>query len=94
VSPYEQLAAMARHEAELVQDGLWDEVVALGQARDELVAELPETPPADAVQALAEAWLTVRSSTDVARAALAETVASLREVHEGQRALDAYARTA
>jgi len=94
MTPYEQLADMAHTEAELAREGRWAEMIELGRARDELIANLPDTPPAQAFDALTDAWRTARATAGQVSVSLAETRAALRALHEGRRAIGAYFRAA
>jgi hypothetical protein len=92
MTPYDLLLVLARREACLVDEGRWAEVVALWDQRETLQASLPETPPADAGPALAEALELVRSTESVLHSALADVATELRGLAESRRAALAYSQ--
>ena len=94
MDPYEALLALARAEADLVADGRWEDAADLGRRRAELVASLPETPPAEAADALREARQVMLASMGAASVAVAETRTALRRLNDGRRAVAGYARSA
>lgn len=82
---------LARREAELIEEGRWEEVVRLGAQRETLLARLPEPGP-EAREELAAALALVDSSAGVAAGALAEVRETLGHLARGRQAISAYAR--
>lgn len=87
---YFRLVALARREAQLIAAGQLDELEALNDERDAVVAALPATPPAGAGPALAEAQRLVAASTAALAAAVERAGTDLNRVGSGRRAAAAY----
>jgi hypothetical protein len=88
---YEQLLALTRRQRDLVDDGLWQEAVAAGQAWQELVSTLPEQAPPEARPLLEEAASIAWSCTAAIEALVAGLSRELEHVGRGRRALASYA---
>jgi hypothetical protein len=90
IEPYARLLELALLESSLVSDGRLDDLPPLWAERAEIVARLPEVPPADAVPTLRQEQTVVRGT----QAALEATIAGLREelrgVGRGRRAAAGY----
>lgn len=91
MSRWRDLVTLALRERELIETGLWDELVALGRERERLVAELPARAPAEAAPYLEEAHAIVSASITTLRHAVSDITAELAHVEHGRRALAAYA---
>ena len=91
MSRYEALASMAERELELVSARSFDELPALHQRRDALVAALPATPPAAARPALERAAAIQELVSEVLAEGLQGTSAEMRKLGHGRTAVKGYA---
>jgi len=91
MSPYDALAHFAERELELVSAGSLDELAALHDRRDALVATLPATPPATARPALERAATIQSLVSEVLRERITATGIELRKLGHGRTAVNGYA---
>ena len=90
MSGYSRLVALARREAELIAAGSLDELPALHEEWEAVVASLPPTPAPHARPALAEAQRLVAASTAALAAAVERAGGELGRLGAGRRAAAAY----
>jgi hypothetical protein len=89
--PYERILELGERELELVQGQRWEELAALGEERERLIAALPALPPSRARGSLERAAeLQQRVSAELARS-LALARESLGRLDRGRRAAAGYA---
>jgi hypothetical protein len=89
--PYQRLASLIEHELQLVAERRFDELLALKEARTELQASLPATPPVTARPELERcALLHKRVEIELLRVREA-ILQELTVVRQAQRAADGYA---
>ena len=81
---YERLAALAERELELVATGGLDELPALAEERNVLVASLPESPPQSARGPLERAAKLQAQTTTALAGALRELGGELERVERGR----------
>lgn len=91
MSPYEALAQLAERELELVSAGTLDDLPALHQRRDALVAALPAAAPSAARPALERAAAVQALVSQVLAEGLHAASAELRKVGHGRAAVNGYA---
>jgi hypothetical protein len=91
MSPYEALAHLAERELELVSAGSLDDLPALHERRDALMAALPADPPAAARPALERAAAVQALVSDVLTEGVQATSAELRKLGHGRTAVNGYA---
>lgn len=89
--PYKALLGLAIRERELIEAGLWDEVVLLGQARARLVDGLPRQAPASVRPYVEEAASIVESNIAAIATARDAVGRELAHLRRGQAALASYA---
>jgi hypothetical protein len=91
IDPYERILALGERELELVQGERWEELAALGEEREQLIASLPPLPPATARGPLEKAAeLQQRVSAELTRS-LALAREGLGRLDRGRRAAAGYA---
>jgi hypothetical protein len=92
VSAAIRLAALAEEEHRLVTEGHWDDLAALHERREALMAELgPPRPLSAADRAALERAVGIQGLVTVAlRRGTAELVGQVRDVGLGRRAVQAY----
>ena len=90
--PYEQLLELARLEQELVDQGRFAELDALGPRWAELTANLPAPAPEDR-KLLEEIELTVWTTVAATRLELEETARLSALIERGSRAIGGYGDT-
>jgi hypothetical protein len=90
VAAYARLEEMCERESELIAAADWDAVVALGQERAALVAELPTRPPGGARGHLKRAEDLGRANAAALAAARAATVAELGQLRTVRATIRAY----
>jgi hypothetical protein len=89
-APYEALAQLGELELELIGEGRVEELPELWQARDALLATLPQTPPPAARAALERcALMQKRIRIEIVRCQ-EEVLRELAKVHRAQRMARAY----
>jgi hypothetical protein len=88
---YDALAQLAERELELVSAGSLDDLPALHQRRDALLAALPATPPAAARPALERAAAVQSLVSEVLTEGLQGASAELRKLDHGRTAVNGYA---
>ena len=88
--PYEQILELARREAELVEQGRFEELAPLWAERDALVASLESRPPVTARDALVEADRIVRATHERVCALLSELGVQIGQLSNGRRAVSGY----
>jgi hypothetical protein len=91
VQPFSALAALGREEHALVTDGRWEDLADLNQRRDLLIAALPATAPAEALDDLREAVRLQALSAAALRQGIADVGAELRALGTGRTAAAGYA---
>jgi hypothetical protein len=91
MTAYDALATLAERELELVSAGSLDELAALYDRRDAVVATLPPTPPPSARPALERAATLQALVTDVLMERMQATGAELRRIGHGRTAVNGYA---
>jgi hypothetical protein len=88
--PYEALVGMIEHELELATEGRFDELRYANDLRNQLMAGLPETPPAAAAPALVRAELmNARLTIELQRRREALLIA-ISELEHARRAAQGY----
>jgi hypothetical protein len=88
---YERIAELGELELELVRTGQYEQLEALDTERQELVATLPATPPAEAQPALLRAAAVQSQVEGLLSGAVAHTRAALVRLERGKEVLGAYA---
>ena len=89
--PYERILELGERELELVQGQRWEELAALGEERERLIAALPALPPSRARGSLERAAeLQQRVSAELARS-LALAREGIARMERGRRAAAGYA---
>jgi hypothetical protein len=88
---YDALAQIAERELEVVSAGAFDELPALHQRRDAVMAALPAKPPASARPALERAATIQGLVSDVLEERLQATGLELRKLGHGRTAVAGYA---
>jgi hypothetical protein len=88
---FSALVALGREEHALVTDGRWDDLAELNARRDRVLAALPASAPAEALDDLREAARLQALSAAVLRQGIAETGAQLRRVGTSRTAVAGYA---
>jgi hypothetical protein len=89
--PYERILELGERELELVQNQRWEELAALGEERERLIASLPPLAPSSARGSLEQAAaMQQRVSAELTRA-LAIAREGLKRVDHGRRAAAGYA---
>jgi len=91
MTAYDALADLAERELELVSAGSLDDLAALYERRDAVVATLPATPPASARPALERAATIQGLVSEVLQERLNATGLELRRVDHGRTAVNGYA---
>ena len=91
MTAYDALAQLAERELELVSAGSLDDLPALHQRREALVATLPATPPAAARPALERAAAVQELVSQVLQDGLQAVGAELRKLDHGRTAVNGYA---
>jgi hypothetical protein len=89
-SPYAALLALAERERELVDEGRFEELEALGNEWAQLTADLPDPTSADR-KVLEELELTVWSTVAALRVVVDDTADLMALVQRGRRAIGSYA---
>lgn len=90
LEPYAALLAFAERERALIAEGRFDELAALGDARERLIAGLPATPPAHA-RPLADRAAAVQAEVTASLTAARDALAGeLRKLHHGRAATRGY----
>lgn len=87
---YESLLELAERERELIEAGLWDDVVTLGAARAQLVAELPPQAPSSARALLEQAASIVESNVAAIATASDAVRRELNHLQRGRTAIASY----
>ena len=90
MSPYARLVELARREGVLVDAGDWPELIRLEHERRELLATLPEQPPAEARPQLEEAQRLVAANAGRIASALALVRADLGRLAAARPAVTGY----
>jgi hypothetical protein len=85
------LLALGREEHGLVTDGRWDDLADLNARRERVLAALPASAPADAMDDLREAVRLQALSAAALRQGIAETAVELRQVGTTRKAVAGYA---
>ena len=93
-APYRRVLALALRERELVEEGLFDELHALVEERDRLVASLPEAAPVEARPVLARAAAVQAQTSHALEAARAALRAELTRLGTGRTTVRGYAPVA
>jgi hypothetical protein len=88
---FSALLALGREEHALVTDGRWEDLAELNQRRELLIAALPASAPAEALDDLREAVRLQALSATALRAGIAEVGAELRRLGTGRTAAAGYA---
>ena len=91
MTPYEALAELAERELELVSAGTLDDLPALHQRRDTLVAALPAAPPPAARPALERAAAVQALVAEVLTEGMQAASAELGRLGHGRTAVNGYA---
>jgi hypothetical protein len=91
MTSYDALAHLAERELELVSAGSLDQLPALHQRRDALVATLPPQPPAAARPALERAAAVQELVSQVLSEGMEAASAELRKLGKGRTAVNGYA---
>ncbi len=90
-APYERLVELAERERDLIAAGRYDEIPALDDERNRIVADLPAVPPPEAGPALERAAVLQEESTRAIASALLETRHALLDLGRGRRTARSYA---
>ncbi len=90
-APYERLVELAERERDLIATGRYDEIPALDDERNRVVADLPVVPPPEAASALERAAVLQEESTRAIASALLETRHALLDLGRGRRTARSYA---
>ena len=93
MTAYDALADIAERELELVSAGTLDDLAALYDRRDAVVATLPARPPASARAALERAATIQGLVSEVLQERLRATGTELRRLGQGRTAVNGYAPT-
>ena len=88
--PYERILELARREAELVEQGRFEELAAVWAERDALTEPLNGRPPVSAREALTEADRIVRATHDRICVLLQELGEQIGQLSSGRRAVSGY----
>jgi hypothetical protein len=88
---YERLVELAERERDLIAAGRFDDLPALDDERNRIVADLPATPPPAAGPALQRAAALQEESTRSIASALLETRHALLDLGRGRRTARSYA---
>ena len=91
VPRYERIAELGELELELVRTGQYDKLEELDVERQELIAGLPATPPAEASVALLRAAAVQSQVECMLSGAVAHTRQALIRLERGREVLGAYA---
>lgn len=91
ISLYERVAELGERELELVRTGQYEQLEPLHAERQELIAVLPETPPAEASTALLRAAAVQAQVEALLSGSLAHAGAQLVRLDRGRDAMGAYA---
>ncbi|MEA2449459.1 MAG: hypothetical protein QOG63_1391 [Thermoleophilaceae bacterium] len=91
MTAYDALTEIAERELELVSAGSLDDLAALYDRRDAVVASLPATPPPSARSALERTATLQGLVSEVLRERLQATGAELRRLGHGRTAVNGYA---
>jgi hypothetical protein len=89
--PFAALAGLAREELALVTDGRYDELAALHARREAILAQLPASAPADALEHVREAARLQGLVTVALREARDATGAELARLRHTRRGVQGYA---
>src|SRR2546421_431135 len=93
MTAYQALLDLAGRERQLVDEGRFDELEALGAEWEKLTSNLP-TPTDEERKLLEEIELTVWSTVAALRLAIDDTAHLMTLVQRGRRAIDSYAGSA
>ena len=88
---FSALVALGREEHSLVTDGRWEDLADLNARRERVLAALPASAPADALDDLREATRLQALSAAALRQGIADTGAELRRVGTSRTAVAGYA---
>jgi hypothetical protein len=88
---YERLAELGEQELELVRIGQYEQLEALAAERQELIAQLPDHPPAEAGTALLRAAAVQAQVEGMLSGAVAHARQHLVRLDRGRGVLGAYA---
>jgi hypothetical protein len=88
---FSALVTLGREEHSLVTDGRWEDLADLNHRRDVLIAALPASAPAEAMDDLREAARLQALSAAALRQGIAEVGAELRRLGTGRTAAAGYA---
>ncbi len=88
---YERIAELGELELELVRTGQYEQLEALDAERQELIAKLPATPPAEASVALLRAAAVQSQVECMLSGAVAHARQALVRLARGREVLGAYA---
>ena len=88
---YSELVELAQRELELVRREAYDHLPEVWERRDDLIASLPQTPPAEARAALERAAQLNGDSTAILEERMAVTATELRRLTHGRTAVRGYA---
>jgi hypothetical protein len=91
---YERVAELGEQELELVRTGQYELLDALNAERQELIAALPDTPPAEASTALLRAAAVQAQVEALLSGSLAHARAQLVRLDRGRSAMSGYATQA
>jgi len=91
---YERVAELGEQELELVRTAQYDQLEALQAERQELIAALPEHPPAEAATALLRAAAVQAQVEGMLSGSVAHTRAQLVRLDRGRSAMSGYATQA
>jgi hypothetical protein len=88
---FSALVVLGREEHSLVTDGRWEDLADLNARRERVLAALPASAPADAMDDLREAARLQALSAAALRHGIAETGAQLRALGTSRTAVAGYA---
>ena len=91
---YERVAELGESELELVRTGQYAQLEALQAERAELIAQLPEHPPAEAATALLRAAAVQAQVEGMLSGTMAHARAELVRLDRGRSAMTSYAMQA
>jgi hypothetical protein len=91
MSVFALLVALGREEHAAVTDARWDDLAEINRRREQVLAALPASAPAEAMADLREAVRLQALSAAALREGLAETAAELRTVGTKRTAVAGYA---
>jgi hypothetical protein len=91
---YERIAELGEQELELVRTGQYEQLDALQGEREQLIAELPATPPAEASTALLRAAAVQAQVEALLSGSVAHTRAQLVRLARGREVMSGYATQA